>query len=396
MSVASASLSRLATLLLVLLLPCAALAKGFGSPVDYPLAPEAGAPVEVVSGDFNNDGKIDLVVSSVSAFPDVHPFLTTLLGNGDGTLQSPLTFPMGDTFFHAQVARDFDHDGNLDVAGASSGGTSGYSAILILFGNGDGTFTRTKAIPLPSKLPSVASITVADLNGDGLLDWVVNFYFYSAEVLIAQPGGGYIGHFLRGIQPYNIVLQMAVGDVNNDRISDILDIEQVIIDSPAPSIECVVGQFLGKGDGTFARETYVALPPDLFTLSLGDINHDGNLDFVVGQGQEGPANVTAYLGAGNGSFQPVQRFHIQGRSHGGPALLADLNHDGNLDIADANPSGIAIFSGAGDGTFNYAGSFNANGAAGYLIPVELNGDHRLDLAVPNYRAASITVLLNQP
>lgn len=160
----------------------------------------------------------------------------------------------------------------------------------------------------------------------------------------------------------------------------------------------MVGLFLGKGDGTFQRERYVTSPGfDLANISLADINGDGTLDMIVGQSWESGAQVIVYLGSGGQIFQPVQRMRIQGNpSGGGRALLADLNHDGNLDIAEANGNGIAIFSGAGDGTFFFNGTFYANRARSSLIVVNLGGQGALDLAVINGDLAGVTVLLSEP
>lgn len=187
---AGTSTFRLATLLLALLLPGTALAKGYGAPVSYPLAPDVGSPSEVASGDFNGDKHVDLVVSSAVVGAELQCFLSIFLGNGDGTLQTPFAISTGDDNFRSMIAYDFDHDGNLDLAGAHRG------TITILFGNGDGTFKRSQIIAVTDRADD---LVLADLNGDGRPDWAVNFVEYSAEVLIAQPGGGYLSHALEGI-----------------------------------------------------------------------------------------------------------------------------------------------------------------------------------------------------
>src|ERR1700750_1520733 len=104
-------------------------------------------------GDFNGDGREDLIVSratqtatSFTATPQLY------LSNGDGTYQLPKTLPApvgpGST-----VMGDFNHDGKLDFAttvlSSSSSSSSSFSVVLCL-GNGDGSFQAPKMITTSS------------------------------------------------------------------------------------------------------------------------------------------------------------------------------------------------------------------------------------------------------
>jgi hypothetical protein len=128
-----------------------------GSPI--PLGQSLSA---IVAGDFNGDGKLDLAVTDA-----VGNNIYVILGNGDGTFQTPISFATGNAP-NAIVAGDFNNDGKLDLA------VTNYSdsTVTLLLGNGDGTFTEASGSPY-SVGKGPVSITVADFNGDGKLDLAV-------------------------------------------------------------------------------------------------------------------------------------------------------------------------------------------------------------------------------
>ena len=116
----------------------------------------------IVAADFNGDGKLDLAVTD---YGENEVFV--LLGNGDGTFQSPISIPVGNSP-EAIVAGDFNNDGKLDLAVANFGDAT----VMLLLGNGDGTFTEAAGSPYAVGIGPNA-ITAADFNGDGKLDLAV-------------------------------------------------------------------------------------------------------------------------------------------------------------------------------------------------------------------------------
>jgi hypothetical protein len=115
----------------------------------------------IVAGDFNGDGKLDLVVAD-----ETGSAVLVLLGKGDGTFQPSISAAVGSDPA-AMVAGDFNNDGKLDIATANGDGTA-----TLLLGNGDGTFTPASNSPyIVGRGPS--AIVAADFNGDGKLDLAV-------------------------------------------------------------------------------------------------------------------------------------------------------------------------------------------------------------------------------
>jgi hypothetical protein len=116
------------------------------------LVPESTLAV----GDFNGDGKLDLAVAYGQG-------IAILLGNGDGTLQAAVDYPLYTAT--GIVARDFNGDGNVDLA------ISGLNGVSMMLGRGDGTFE----IQPMSFIPSLGAqdAVAGDFNGDGKLDLAV-------------------------------------------------------------------------------------------------------------------------------------------------------------------------------------------------------------------------------
>jgi hypothetical protein len=125
---------------------------------DEPIKTTTSNPSASVSGDFNRDGKEDLVISAPSS-------ILLLLGNGDGTLQSPQTIASASG---AVKVADLDRDGRPDVAVSSASSV----VLLLLRGNGDGTFRP--AVPAPTGGMFAYSSVFRDLNGDKTPEAIVD------------------------------------------------------------------------------------------------------------------------------------------------------------------------------------------------------------------------------
>ena len=119
-------------------------------------------------GDFNRDGKLDLIttISVYNAIEQVGMYISTLLGNGDGTFQQLTLQQIDLTSYNGFVVGDFNGDGILDVAT----GDSVTKAIEVYLGKGDGTFQSSPMLSPIGGAPY--PYLVGDFNGDGILDIV--------------------------------------------------------------------------------------------------------------------------------------------------------------------------------------------------------------------------------
>ena len=118
----------------------------------------------VREGDFNGDGKADLITST---FAQNDYTLSILLGNGDGTFQPPVTISTGPPQGVVAIGvGDFNGDGHLDFVTL----VPFTNTISVFLGNGDGTFQNPITTTLASPPQLEGGLGVADFNGDGKAD----------------------------------------------------------------------------------------------------------------------------------------------------------------------------------------------------------------------------------
>lgn len=115
----------------------------------------------IAVGDFNHDKKADLLVIDYN-------YVSVLIGNGDGTFQAPIDNGSFPVFPYAAALADFNNDGKLDVAVVGEQGSVGDLGVFL--GNGDGTL-QSPLIQHTNALPY--SVTAGDFNKDGRMDVAV-------------------------------------------------------------------------------------------------------------------------------------------------------------------------------------------------------------------------------
>src|SRR5262249_22790159 len=134
---------------------------------DSPLTISSPDALYLAAGDLNADGKPDLVAGGGYV-------LNLFLGNGDGTFQSPNT--VYSNYGPVKVG-DVDRDGRLDIVLSS-----GFAALAVLHGQGDGTFRQTLEFPTGSQF--VGDFVLRDLNGDGVPEAIADDISNSLTVLL--------------------------------------------------------------------------------------------------------------------------------------------------------------------------------------------------------------------
>jgi hypothetical protein len=284
----------------------------------------------VTAGDFNNDGKLDLVTNDTS-----NPCLciSVLLGNGDGTFQDAITTQPPFSVYAIGVG-DFNHDGKLDLATAGTFGSS--SSVNILLGNGDGTFQYGASYP-GEAVPE--AIAVADFNGDHNLDLAIdNSEGGTVSVLLGNGDGTF-----QAAVDYSIPFSnwVTAADVNGDHKLDLIVANNVINGRMNTSGATV---FLGNGDGTFQQPgKFYQAGQETSYVAVGDFNGDKKPDLVITDFRYD--DVYVMLNTGVVSFSPTTMLNFKKQAVGttSPPQTVTLTNTGKTALRIASMKASAEF-----------------------------------------------------
>jgi hypothetical protein len=156
-------------------------------------------------GDFNGDGKVDVAVAGWQMYSAM-----VFLGNGDGTVQEPRTFGTNaGTGANSVAAGDFNADGKRDLVA-----TNYYSnSVSMLLGNGDGTFQTARSFAAGN---GPGSATASDVDGDGKLDLVVTNPPDGAVSVLLGNGDGSLARPITTVIGGSSISSVVMADFNVD------------------------------------------------------------------------------------------------------------------------------------------------------------------------------------
>jgi hypothetical protein len=284
-------------------------------------------PYSIVAADFNGDGIPDLAITSFG-----NNNVIVLLGNGDGTFTpaSGSPFAVG-SYPEGLAVGDFNGDGIADLAIAATGGYQ----VTVLLGNGTGGFTAASGSPIAVNYPT--AVAVADFNGDGKADIAVADAQDNVVAVFLGNGQGGFTSAGNSTPVGNFPWAMVAADFNGDGKADLAVINY---------LGSNVTVLLGNGAGGFAPSTGspFAVGAHPFTIAAGDFNGDGHPDLAVDfLGYNSPAGVAILLGNGSGGFASPAYSPLEPPVGAYAAAVGQFNGDGHADLAVGGYNSFEIY-----------------------------------------------------
>lgn len=340
-------------------------------------------PFDLVTADFNGDGKMDLATANLESAN-----VSLLVGNGNGGFAPAVNFAVPDRP-QALAVGDFNSDNKPDLVVIRSASNLGPGGLSILLNDGAGGFLPANS----SAVANLRDVAVADFNADGKQDLAIISSNPSsgAGVLSIRFGDGAGGFGPATDYPVGTTpLEVLAVNINADTKPDV-----VVANQNSSNVSVL----LNNGDGTLGATTNIPAGLNPQSVAAGDINSDGKIDLVVPLLSDGM--ITVLLGDGTGSFSPGSNLTVGARSN--RVVLADLNGDGILDLAVSDLSfdistplnpGVWVLFGNGGGKFTAATQFFVTRSPFAIVAGNFDSGARADLAFVQLQSTSVGVLLN--
>jgi hypothetical protein len=406
---------------LCLVSSAALLAQSFKNPLIIPTGTD---PLAVAMADVNGDGHPDILYVEANYSGGA---LHVLTGSGAGTFHRTQDVPLPSgvcyTVCYINIG-DINGDGVPDVVlnAVVTGTNPTGGAVAALLGNGDGTFqtpiVSTFTTSSYSALTTTGKIGIGDLNGDGAADLVLpDPYNGQIDVLL----GDKTGHFHLGgsVTDQSYPIKAILHDVNGDGHLDLItlsaisgqayvafgkgdgtfatgtsyttgQLSPIFYDVDGDGIpDLVFAQYdatnqlydlvysKGNTDGTFATAAALTtiLPQQL--LDIGDYTGDGRADLLISL----PSGFGVYPRKSDGTYAPVVQTAASAITRSSVGAVGDINGDSHPDIAVAIAGGIAVFLGNGDGSFQSADVYDLGHPVNAAALVSFTGSSIVNIAL---------------
>jgi adhesin/invasin len=322
-----------------------------------------GTATDLVTGDFDNDGKggdCALVMSNTNS--------VTVIRMAGGVLQSPVTYPTGaGTTPVTAAAGDLNGDHLTDLVTANAGDYVTGSVSLLL-GKNNGTFAPAVTLTAGA---APRDIGLGDFNGDNQPDLAVADGSTPRVVIRLGTGGGTFGPdiFLATAQSAQ-ALKVVDFNPDADSYDDIVTNGTVL---------------LGRGDGSFAPLVNIAPGYTPGSVLVRDLNSDGKPDVVLATVTYSTGSVL--MGTGNGALAPPQHYVLRGNPYF--ITSSDLFTGGYSRLTFSGGTHTTVLSGDFDGNYHWvraiptgSGLGQYGGASGAAV-ADFTGDGVPDIAVAN-------------
>jgi hypothetical protein len=360
----------------------------FDLPQVIPLT-KGQTPVYLATADLRGTGKLDLVVAEFDTAT-----IGVFLGNGDGSFgfEQIYSLPQPPS---ALTLGDFNRDGKVDIVAVMQA-TDPFgppALIATLFGDGQGSFSAP-VVTNVGFISTATAIASGDVNNDGLPDLIVTGPGLENSQIYVNAGAGIFtpGQIIARNDPVlgDVMFDAQIADLNGDGCNDV-----AVADGNSDAL-------ISFGDcaGNFSPNNVVPMGDEMFSLRLLDINGDGHLDIVTtgfplfedpSLGNTTGNSLCVAFGDGLGNFTSGRTYMGTGLSYS--QSEADFNGDGKLDVVTVSPDTdtASVYLNDGSGGFGFPqgewiGSPGAHAINSFISApsfVDVNNDGSPDIVIVN-------------
>lgn len=379
----------------------------FSEPVNIPISAE---PTELITGDFNGDGHLDMI--------SLHLFKRNVVfhaGDGLGGFESQSPIALNpDPIMYRKANVNGDNLPDLLVLVDES------YELAILVGDAEfglvlsTTITLTHESLEPNAFGAESdvapehggfgergrlhSFTHGDFDGDGVMDMVIGYQDGELEFFNGQDET----HFdiVQEIDPGMQLPELATLDLNNDGFDDLIAFGNVeSIFEPGQLDGSKITIYHGSAAGFDVDEESLIIRStsgNVGSLQVHDFDGDDLMDLVIGF--SGNGTISVMPNTGTGELGDIKNYLVKSASG---IAFSDLDNDGDQDLIVSQTRGefqlglVQVFLNAGDYRLRAPETFEVRIGPRSVVSEDFNEDGMPDIAVVNQHSSDISIIFNE-